>query len=167
MIPLATKQISTEWHLLPKPFFREEFQLDLSISTWINLSDTTATRVFIWALDCIRTTRFQRSLKPAAFWGYGFGDKTAKYGIDFSLNVHKRSESVIRLDAYYKAIASGGVAFFDEKYQVWNPNDFYKFFTKRMNMTLGAELAYSFRLKPLRDFKWHVGYACAGKKSIS
>jgi len=109
--------------------------------------------------------KVSKKFKAGGFWGYGFGDKRAKYGLDLSMNVHKRSESVIRLDAYNKVIASGGVEFFDQKYQVWNPNDFYKFFTKRMNVTRGAELAYSFRLKPLRDFKWHIGMRVQEKKA--
>ena len=111
--------------------------------------------------------KVSKIIKTGGFWGYGFGDKRAKYGIDFSAKVHKRSESLIRIDAYNRVIASGGVEFFDDKYQVWNPNNFYEFFTNRMNITLGGEITYSFRLRPLRDFKWNVGFRVQEKKAFA
>ncbi|MCB2208862.1 MAG: DUF5686 and carboxypeptidase regulatory-like domain-containing protein [Bacteroidetes bacterium] len=120
---------------------------------------------FYLGLGLHTNDRVSKKFKVGGFWGYGFGDKRAKYGLDASINVHKRSESVIRLDAYNKVIASGGVEFFDEKYKVWDPGDFYKFFTKRMNVTRGVELAYSFRLKPMRDFKWSTGLRLQEKKA--
>lgn len=101
--------------------------------------------------------RVSKKFKTGGFLGYGFGDKRAKYGLDFSVNVHKRSESVIRVDAYNMVTTSGSVKFFDDKDQAWSPDNFYEFFSSRMNITLGGELAYSFRLKPLRDFKWNIG----------
>ena len=101
--------------------------------------------------------RLSKTVTFGGFWGYGFRDKSAKYGGDVSVNVHRRSESVIRLDAYDKVTASGNVEFFDDKYQVWRPENFYEFFYKQMNRTVGGELNYTFRIKPLRDFKWNFG----------
>jgi hypothetical protein len=101
--------------------------------------------------------RFSKVVKTGAFWGYGLGDKRAKYGVDLSVLLHKRSESRIRLDAYYKAIGSGEVQFFDDKFQVWRPEYFYKFFINRMNYTFGAELDYNFKVRAMRDFKWNIG----------
>jgi len=91
------------------------------------------------------------------YWGYGFRDEEDKYGVDISVKIHKRSESVIRLDAYNKVTASGSVEFFDDKTQIWKPEKFYEFFFKQMNTTVGGEFNYSFRIKPLRDFKWNFG----------
>lgn len=107
--------------------------------------------------------RFSKTVVLGGFGGYGFKDKKAKYGMDVSVKVHKRSESVIRLDAYNKVIESGGVEFFDDKDQAWQPQNFYRFFVTRMNPTVGGELAYSFRLKPLRDFKWNLGFRFQNK----
>jgi len=36
-----------------------------------------------------------------------------------------------------------------------------------MNITLGGEITYSFRLRPLRDFKWNVGFRVQEKKAFS
>jgi len=109
--------------------------------------------------------RVSKKFKTGGFWGYGFGDKRAKYGMDFSINVHKRSESVIRIDAYNKVTTSGSVNFFDDKYQAWSPSNFYEFFASRMNITIGGELSYTFRVKPLRDFKWNIGLQMQEKKA--
>lgn len=99
------------------------------------------------------------------YWGYGFGDKRAKYGGDFSVLLHKRSQSRIRLDAYYNVIASGDVEFFDDKDQLWKPEYFYKFFVSQMNYTIGGDLNYSFKIRPLRSFKWNVGLRMQQKQA--
>ncbi len=101
--------------------------------------------------------KFSKVVKTGGFWGYGLGDKRAKYGVDLSVLLHKRSEMRIRLDGYYQAIGSGEVQFFDDKFQIWRPDYFYKFFVNRMNYTFGAELDYNFKVRAMRDFKWNLG----------
>lgn len=103
--------------------------------------------------------RFSKVVQTGGFWGYGFKDKTAKYGLDISLNLHKRSESVLMLDVYNTVTSSGSINFFNNKYQAWKTDNFYEFFVRRMNKTVGGEIAYSFRLRPARDFKWNIGFS--------
>jgi len=103
--------------------------------------------------------RFSKIVKAGGFWGYGFKDKSAKYGVDLSLNLHKRSESVLMLDVYNKFTVSGGVEFYNDKFQAWKTDNFYKFFISRMNKTVGGNISYSFRLRPVRDFKWNIGFS--------
>ena len=109
--------------------------------------------------------RFSKTVSLGGFGGYGFKDKKFKYGGEVSVKVHKRSESVIRLEAYNKVTQSGGVQFFDDKFKAWQTQNFYQFFTRRMNPTIGGELAYSFRLKPMRDFKWNLGFRIQNKEA--
>jgi len=109
--------------------------------------------------------RFSKKVILGGFGGYGFKDKKFKYGGDISVKVHKRSESVIRLEAYNKVSRSGGVQFFDDRFKAWQTQNFYQFFTRRMNPTIGGELAYSFRLKPMRDFKWNLGFRIQHKEA--
>jgi hypothetical protein len=109
--------------------------------------------------------KFSKVVKTGGYWGYGLGDKRAKYGVDVSVLVHKRSESRIRLDGYYTAIGSGEVQFFDDKFQVWRPDNFYKFFVNRMNYTFGAELDYNFKVRVMRDFKWNIGLRAQEKEA--
>ncbi|MDP2722376.1 MAG: DUF5686 family protein [Bacteroidales bacterium] len=91
------------------------------------------------------------------FVGYGFNDHAAKYGMDASWILHKPSESTLQAEVYNVVTASGDVRFFDDKNQIWRTDDFYQFFVSRMNPTVGGELNFMFRLRPLRDFKWNVG----------
>lgn len=100
--------------------------------------------------------RISKTFTLGGFWGYGFRDMNAKYGLDFEIIIDKRSESRLRIDAYNKVIASGKVEFFDDKYQAWRPEYFYKFFYRQMNITQGGDLNFSFRVKAMRDFKWNI-----------
>jgi hypothetical protein len=109
--------------------------------------------------------RFSKIVSLGGFGGYGFKDKKFKYGGNISVKVHKRSESVIHLEAYNKVTQSGGVQFFDDRFKAWQTQNFYQFFTRRMNPTIGGELAYSFRLKPMRDFKWNLGFRIQNKEA--
>jgi len=77
--------------------------------------------------------RASKLFKLGGFFGYGFKDKHSKYGGDLTINVHKRSESAIRIDGYNTAVASGSVSFFDDKTQELNPDNFYQFLIKSMN----------------------------------
>lgn len=101
--------------------------------------------------------KLSKKFSTGGFWGYGFRDKAVKYGVDFTVTVHKPSESTIRVDAYNKVTASGNTQFFDDKFQVWRPEYFYEFFFTQMNTTIGADINYTFRIKPLRDFSWNMG----------
>lgn len=91
------------------------------------------------------------------FLGYGFRDKTFKYGVDASVLVHKPSDSKIRFNYYYNVLPSGGTSFFTDNNQIWNTNYFGQFFTTRMNLTRGYEINYQFKIKALRDFSWNLG----------
>lgn len=91
------------------------------------------------------------------YWGYGFGDKTAKYGLNGSVVLHKRSETALYLKTYRDVIPSGGVSFDGSGQRIWNTDDFYTFFYNRMNFTEGINALLSFRIKNVRDFKWYAG----------
>ena len=128
--------------------------IDFDISKLIHYNDFEG--IYL-GLGFHTNDKFSKVVKTGGFWGYGIGDKRSKYGVDVSVLIHKRSESRIRLDGYYQAIGSGEVQFFDDKFQIWKPDNFYKFFVNRMNYTFGAELDYSFKVKVMRDFKWNIG----------
>lgn len=112
---------------------------------------------FYLGLGLHTNERFSKKVKFGGFWGYAFKSMSAEYGLDASVVVHKPSESTIRVDGYNNPIETGGTDFFDDKGQVWRPDDFYKFFVSMMNPTFGGELSFTFKLKPLRNFKWNVG----------
>ncbi len=100
------------------------------------------------------------------FWGYGFHDKTAKYGADVSMIVHKRSESTLKFNYYFNVLPEAGTSFFTDNNQIWNTSYFGQFFTKRMNITRGYQLSYRFRVKAFRDFKWNLAYTRQSKQAF-
>ncbi len=100
------------------------------------------------------------------YWGYGFGDKTAKYGFNGSVVLHKRSETSLYVNAYRDVLPSGGVSFGNNNQRIWNTNDFYTFFYKRMNFTEGINALLSFRIKAMRDFKWYSGFNLQNKTAF-
>ncbi len=100
------------------------------------------------------------------FWGYGFRDKSAKYGMDFNVIIHKRSETSLHLAVYRQVLPSGGVFFGNEQARIWNSNDFYTLYFKRMNKTKGANASLSFRMRRMRDFKWDLGFRVQNKKTF-
>lgn len=102
--------------------------------------------------------RLSRILTLGGYWGYGFSDKRAKYGLDLDLKLHKASESAIHMELYDKVTGSGSVTFFDDRSQIWKTDYFYQFFVNRMNPVRGGSIEVGFRLKPMRDFRWNVGY---------
>jgi hypothetical protein len=110
--------------------------------------------------------QLSKVVKFGGFWGYGFHDKTAKYGADISVVVHKRSESTLKFDYYFNVLPGGGTSFFTDQNQIWNTSSFGEFFTKRMNITRGFELSYKFRIRAFRDFKWNVALIKQTKKAF-
>jgi len=110
--------------------------------------------------------QLSKVIKFGGFWGYGFHDKTAKYGADISVVVHKRSESTIKFDYYFNVLPSGRGSFFTDQNQIWNTSNFGEFFTKRMNITRGYRLSYKFRIRAFRDFKWNLALLKQSKKAF-
>lgn len=128
--------------------------VNIDIDKFIHYNDYEG---FYFGLGLHTNQKVSKTFTAGGFWGYGTRDKSTKYGADLSVVIHKRSESTIRIDAYNKVTASGNIEFFDDKFQMWRPEYFYEFFFKQMNTTIGSELSYTFRIRPLRDFKWNLG----------
>ena len=110
--------------------------------------------------------RMSKVVSIGGYGGYAFGAKRANYGADVVFLLHKRSDSRLRIDGYNTVIASGYVEYWDEKYQIWNPSNFYKFFVNQMNNTIGAEINYTFKVRSLRHFTWDVGYVYQKKEAF-
>ena len=112
--------------------------VDIDINKFFHYNDYEG---FYLGLGLHTNQKASKIFSAGGFWGYGFRDESAKYGVDLSLNVHKPSESIIRIDAYNKVTPSGNTEFFDDKFQLWRPEYFYEFFfSKRSCFTWVKEL---------------------------
>ena len=110
--------------------------------------------------------KFSKKLKFGGFAGYGFGDKTMKYGGDVSYLFRRATESTISAEYAYKPFESGGVEFFTDKTRMLSPENFGDLFVERKNMTRELKLDYSFRLPPVKYFKWNISLASQHKKAF-
>ncbi|MBI9036944.1 MAG: carboxypeptidase-like regulatory domain-containing protein [Bacteroidales bacterium] len=88
------------------------------------------------------------------YWGYGFKDKTAKYGGDFDFTIDPISELKLNFSAFYDLTESGGISFPDEKKSFLNNDSFRELLIERMNITQGWSSSISFRA--LQYFKFNV-----------
>ena len=121
---------------------------------------------FYLGLGLQTNQKVSKTFTLGGYWGYGFKDKSAKYGGNIAISIHKPSDSKLNIKAYNTVIASGETQFFSDKLEAWRPEYFYEFFVKQMNTTVGADINYSFRVKPFRDFKWNIGAKIQNKDAF-
>lgn len=118
---------------------------------------------FYIGLGAHTNQKFSGVFSIGGFAGYGFHDKDWKYGVDVSALIHKPTESRVYVEYYKQPVESGEVRYFSDRMKQWSPENFGDFFIERENLTKGLEFNYSFRLKPIRDFKWNLGFVLQEK----
>jgi hypothetical protein len=120
---------------------------------------------FYLGLGLHTNRNFSKILRFGGFVGYGFKDEKIKYGVDASVMFHKATESRITVEYFYRPLESGGVRYFSDRHRELSPESFGDFFVSRKNLTKSTALNYSFRLRPLRDFHWDIGFAIEEKQA--
>lgn len=109
--------------------------------------------------------KFSQAVKLGGFWGYGFGDETAKYGLDMQLQIDRYKEISLEAAYSYQALETGGFTRFGEAPFALNQSNFRDFFINRMDMTTTIMGGVSFRA--LRHFKWKALIEVQEKTNIS
>jgi hypothetical protein len=99
--------------------------------------------------------RLSRYFKIGGYWGYGFKDKTAKYGGDASVILNRRYEVEIGAAYSYDVTEAGGTSFFEDRQQVLTGDNWRALMIKRMYPT--ESLSGWLRFRALRDFKFGIG----------
>ena len=103
----------------------------------------------------LRTNRkISDRFSVGGYWGYGFKDKTAKYGGDFDVSIDPKLELKFNFSTFYDLTESGGIYFADEKKSFLSNESFRELLIERMNITQGWKSAISFRA--LQYFKFNV-----------
>ncbi|MBS4057845.1 MAG: carboxypeptidase-like regulatory domain-containing protein [Bacteroidales bacterium] len=108
-------------------------------------------------------TKFSSRFTAGGFWGYGFNDKTAKYGLNAEVLIDRKKEARLQLACAYSATETGGVTFMGEEEKQWSLAGFRHFFVNRMDMTRAYSLGFSFRA--LQHFTWYGQGSVQHKKS--
>lgn len=106
-------------------------------------------------LGLITNRKFSQAIRVGGFWGYGFRDKTAKYGGDFSLTIDRYREIRLNLSYFDAVTETGGTKFYGENDNVLNPANFRNFLIKNMDRTERMAASVSFRA--LRYGTFHAG----------
>ncbi|MBE0637071.1 MAG: carboxypeptidase-like regulatory domain-containing protein [Bacteroidales bacterium] len=100
---------------------------------------------FYLGLGLITNQKFSQVIELGGFWGYGFGDKAAKYGGNLGITLDRYREVKLRLSYADYVTETGGVTFFDDKNNAFTPSAFRNFFINRMDKSRRMQAALSFR----------------------
>lgn len=106
-------------------------------------------------LGLLTNQKFSQIIALGGFWGYGFGDKNAKFGGDATFNLDRYRDVKLKLGYYDFATETSGVSFFDDRESTLNPATFRNFFVDRMDYTTRMKASLSFRA--LRYATFNIG----------
>jgi len=107
--------------------------------------------------------KLSRMFKVGGYWGYGFKDKSAKYGGDVNVVLNRRHEVSLGALYNYDLEETGGTRFFDESENYLTGENWRYFLIQKMNPTKNLTATLGFRL--LRDFKFGVGFHVKTKEA--
>ncbi len=108
--------------------------------------------------------KFSRKIKLSGFWGYGFGDQTAKYGLKVNSYFNRTQSTAFWIDYHFKAVERGGVANFDDNTNTWSPDNYRLFYINSMDISRTAAAGFQFRA--LRHFSWKTSLMSEQKNAL-
>jgi hypothetical protein len=135
--------------------------IDFEIDKFIRIN---AYEGFYTGLGFHTNDRISKIFKFGGFWGYGFKDKAMKFGGDFSIMIHKNSQSTLRLAYKQDVIESGSSYFLGQNTYIWNDENFRLFFVSQMDFTKSYDFHFGFRAP--KHFQWEIGLSQQEKKSF-
>ncbi len=108
-------------------------------------------------MGLLTSKKLSQTFEAGAFWGYGFGDKTAKYGGNLSVTINRYREIKVGLAYFDYVTETGGVKFYGDNESVLNPANFRSLLITQMDRTERMQAAVSFR--GLRYGSFTIGMA--------
>lgn len=100
---------------------------------------------FVAGLGLETNDRISRFWQTGGFWGYGFGDKTAKYGGFFSLTFSRQHDLKLRYAYHFDKTESGATTFPGQRKSLSDPATYRELLISRMDVVDGHRLTLSFR----------------------
>lgn len=95
--------------------------------------------------------RFSRKVRLGGYWGYGFKDKSAKYGGDVMWTIDRRRDIRLRAEYFFDLSETGGTGLMFDDRKLLHGDNWRQLLLKRMNQTEQLAAGFSFRL--LRDLQ--------------
>ncbi len=126
-------------------------KIDLRLDKILRYNDFEG---FYVGLGAQTNRKFSKNLLLGGFWGYGFGDKTAKYKLNLALEIDRYRQFALDASYGFEAVESG--AFFDVENTGFalQPDQFRQLYVNRMDYVRGFKTGLTFRA--LRHFKWGI-----------
>jgi hypothetical protein len=134
--------------------------IDIDLDRIIKYNDYQG---FYLGLGAHTNDKLSRKFKLGGYWGYGFKDKSAKYGGDASVTLNRRHEVSLGVLYCYDLEETGGTKFFDDNDNFLTGENWRNFLIQRMNPTKNFTATLGFRL--LRDFKFGLGFHVKTKEA--
>jgi hypothetical protein len=134
--------------------------IDIDLDRIIKYNDYQG---FYLGLGAHTNDKLSRKFKLGGYWGYGFKDKSAKYGGDASVVLNRRHEVQIGLLYNFDLEETGGTKFFDDTDNFLTGENWRNFLVRHMNPTRDLSATLGFRL--LRDFKFGLGFHVKTKEA--
>lgn len=126
-------------------------KINLDLDKIINFNNAQG---FYLGLGLSTNQKFSRVVKIGGFWGYGFGDKTANFGLNTEFTLNRFKEMTFKVSASRESVPFGGFAQFSGSNFVWSGNSYKNFFVNRVTLSDMAEMQFAFRA--LQHFKFFV-----------
>ncbi len=134
--------------------------IDIDLDRIIKYNDYQG---FYLGLGIHTNDKLSRMFKVGGYWGYGFKDKSAKYGGDVNFVLNRRHEVTLGALYTYDLEETGGIRFFDDNDNFLTGENWRNFLIQKMNPTKNLSATMGFRL--LRDFKFGLGFHVKTKEA--
>ncbi len=120
---------------------------------------------FYLGLGLMTSKKLSRVFSVGGFWGYGFRDKTAKYGVNLEVILEKYREVKLRFEYFDDITETGGVQYSGHDKSLLNPENFRNFMIKGMDPTERIDAGLSFRA--LRWTIFNLGFRVDNKRAMN
>jgi len=113
-------------------------------------------------IGLLTSRKLSQKFSLGAFWGYGFKDKSDKYGIDLGITLDRYRDIRLRLAMFDFVTETSGTRFFDDRENILQPDNFRDFMINRMDRTERKHASLSFRA--LRYGTFNIGLTADYKR---
>lgn len=132
--------------------------VNLDLDKIIDFNDAQG---FYLGIGVSTNQKFSRVAKIGGFWGYGFGNQTANFGLNTEFVLNRFRDLVVSFNASRKTEAFGSFSPFLGSNYVWNSNSYKNFFVNRTTLSDIAEIQLAFRA--LKHFKFFANFGISEK----
>lgn len=101
---------------------------------------------FYLGLGLETNDKISRTFRSGGYWGYGFGDKTAKYGLFTKVNINRARDISLKYDYHFDVFESGATHWFDDNRAFFSPESIRDLYVNRMDVERLHRLKLSFRI---------------------